>query len=193
MRRRTFLQRSSVLAALGLAGCTGDDQGATETAPPATDTRSATPETGPETTSPGATPTASPTDTAASASEPSTGTDSSSPTPTRTPTETPTSTPTPRPAVSQEVKVGPGSLTFEPNSFQIMTGETVRWVWKSGGHNVKPSAVPDGADWTGTAGGEYDTYGEGHVYSYTFDVAGTYEYYCAPHRSSGMTGSFTVG
>ena len=189
MRRRTFLQRSSLLAAVGLAGCTGDDQGSTETAPPATDTRSATPETGPETTSAAGTPTPSPTQAATSASEPGTETE----TPTPTPTETPTPTATPRPAVDQEVKVGPGSLAFEPKSFQIATGETVRWIWESGGHNVKPSTVPDGADWTGTAGGEYETYDEGHVHTYTFEVAGTYEYYCAPHRSSGMTGSFTVG
>lgn len=191
MRRRTFLQRSSVLAALGLAGCTGDDQGPTETAPPATDTRSATPGTGPDTVSPDASPTPSPTQAATTASEPPTETDAPTSTPTRTPTETPT--PTPRPAVDQEVKVGPGSLSFEPASFEIPTGGSVRWIWESSGHNVRPSTMPDGSDWSGTEGGDGTTYDAGYTYTYTFEVAGTYEYYCAPHRSAGMTGSFTVG
>lgn len=187
MRRRTFLQRSSVLAALGLAGCTGDDQGSTETAPPATDTRSATPDTGPGTTSAAGTQTPSPTQTATTASE------TDSPTPTPTPTETPTPTATPRPAVDQEVKVGPGALSFEPASFEIPTGGSVRWIWESSGHNVRPSNTPGGSDWSGTEGGDGTTFDAGYTYAYTFEVSGNYEYYCAPHRSAGMTGSFTVG
>lgn len=90
--------------------------------------------------------------------------------------------------------VGPGgSLSFEPESFQIAVGDTVLWTWDAGGHNVKASTTPEGSDWSGTPGGEFDTFGSGHTYRYRFDVAGTYEYYCAPHRSAGMTGSFTVG
>ena len=180
MRRRRFLRRGAAAAALALAGCTGDGGGSTPTATQAPDTRSTTPTTGESTASPSAmtTATASPTDT-----ETTSRTDTPSPTPTRTPL----------PSVEQEVLVGPGSLSFEPESFEIPTGATVRWVWESGGHNVKVSSQPSGADWPGTPGEEFDTFDAGHTYAYTFEVDGDYQYYCAPHRSAGMTGSFTVG
>lgn len=91
------------------------------------------------------------------------------------------------------VEVGPdGRFRFDPETFEIAVGETVRWVWRAQGHNVKPASVPSGAEWEGTPGDEFATFDSGYTYSYTFDTAGTYEYYCAPHRSSGMTGSFTV-
>ena len=94
---------------------------------------------------------------------------------------------------AQVVDVGPdGSLRFEPASFEIAAGETVRWVFRSGGHNVKAESVPDGADWSGTPGGEFETLEEGATHVQTFDVAGDYEYFCGPHRTAGMVGSFTV-
>ncbi|MFC7193430.1 plastocyanin/azurin family copper-binding protein [Halosimplex aquaticum] len=73
-----------------------------------------------------------------------------------------------------------------------MVGETVVWVWHSSGHNVRPESTPSGSDFSGTAGGDDRLYDEGHTLSHTFEVAGEYEYYCNPHRSAGMTGSFTV-
>lgn len=97
------------------------------------------------------------------------------------------------PAPDQEISVGPGSLTFEPETFEIPTGGTVLWVWESGGHNVKPSSTPNEADWTGTPGGEFETFDEGYTYRVTFESPGVYDYFCAPHRSAGMTGSFSVG
>lgn len=185
MLRRSFLRQGAVLVALGLAGCTGGEETPTETLHPetVTDTRTATSGSGTPspTASPGESGTPTPTATAGG------DTDTPSPTPSPTPTATP------RPPVDQEVKVGPGSLSFEPESFDIPTGGSVRWVWESSGHNVRPSSIPDGADWSGTEGGDGTTYDAGYTYTYTFDVDGTYEYYCAPHRSAGMTGSFTVG
>jgi plastocyanin len=118
------------------------------------------------------------------------------PEPTDAPTSVSTtaSSPTDSPTPDQAVIVGPGGgLSFEPASFQIAVGDTVRWTWDAGSHNVKSSSTPDGSDWTGTPGDEFDTFGRGYTYTHTFEVAGTYEYYCAPHRGSGMTGSFTVG
>lgn len=141
---------------------------------------------------PTATPTASPTPEPMETPTASPGSTTDTPTP--TPTRTPTPTATPAASVDQEVKVGPrGTLTFEPNSFQIPVGGTVRWVWEAGGHNVKPSSTPTYAGWSGTPGEEFDTFDAGHTYSFSFDVDGRYNYYCAPHRSSGMTGAFTVG
>lgn len=114
-----------------------------------------------------------------------------------TPTETasPTSEPTPEPTqtaasgVAQTVDVGPsGALRFEPANFTIEAGDTVRWTFRSSGHNVKA----DGASWTGTPGEQFDTLEVGATYEHTFTVAGDYDYFCAPHQSAGMVGSFTV-
>ena len=33
---------------------------------------------------------------------------------------------------------------------------------------------------------------EGDSFSKSFDVAGTYEYYCEPHRGAGMNGKLVV-
>lgn len=110
-----------------------------------------------------------------------------------TPTETPTATPTPQPDMT--VEVGPeGRLRFNPETFEIGAGDTVLWVWRSGGHNVKPEsgAIPSGSDWTGSPGDGLETYSQGYQYAHTFEVTGTYEYKCNPHQSSGMRGSFTV-
>lgn len=179
MRRRMVLTRGAALATLGLAGCTSGDNTPTQ-AP--TDTPASTPTQGAGTVSP----TGSPPDTATTDREPTTKTSS----PDETSPDTPTSSPTPAP--DQEVSVGPG-FSFEPATFEIPTGGTVLWIWEARGHNVKPSNTPSEADWTGTPGGEFETFDGGHTYWYTFEVPGEYDYYCAPHRSSGMTGSFSVG
>ncbi len=92
-----------------------------------------------------------------------------------------------------EVAVGPGGeLVFDPESLEIPPGTTVRFVWESDLHNVVVDEQPADADWSGTAGAPGATYDTGHEYSHTFDVEGTYEYYCAPHRASGMTGTVVV-
>lgn len=92
-----------------------------------------------------------------------------------------------------EVAVGPGGdLVFDPETLEIPPGTTVRFVWESDLHNVVVDGQPDDADWSGTAGGPGETYDTGHEHTHTFDVEGTYEYYCAPHRSSGMTGTVVV-
>lgn len=116
---------------------------------------------------------------------------SPTPSPTPTPTPTPTATPTPTTTIAQVVEVGPnGRFRFEPDSFEINAGDTVKWVWRAGGHNVKASSTPMGSDWSGTPGS--NLYDSGQEYTYTFDVPGEYDYYCAPHRSAGMVASFTV-
>lgn len=116
---------------------------------------------------------------------------------TDTPTETETATdePTATAEVDMTVTVAPGgSLRFDPDSFTISAGDTVRWEWDSAGHNLKydDDAVPDGTSWNGTEGSRTTTYGSDHVHVHTFETTGTYDYYCVPHRGSGMRGSFTV-
>lgn len=68
----------------------------------------------------------------------------------------------------------------------------MHWQWKDGGHNVRVTETPDGSSFEGTPGSDSDTYGDGYLYAHTFTVAGEYEVYCAPHRSLGLRGNFTV-
>lgn len=202
MERRNVLRNGLGVLALGLAGCAGDRGTPASVATPT------------ETPTPGTTPTDTPTETATETATPTdegtptetdTATETETETPTEmetatptdtpeeTPTETPTATATATATADQNVVVGPGGeLEFDPEQFTIQAGDTVLWEWDSGGHNVKPSSTPDESSWSGTEGGEFETYDEGYTYEYTFDVTGTYDYYCAPHRASGMTGSFEV-
>jgi plastocyanin len=88
------------------------------------------------------------------------------------------------------VTVGPGgSLVFDPASLTVGPGTTIAWVWESSNHSVTPAKQPDGADWRGTARETRSTAAE-HVH--TFEVVGTYEYYCVPHRNAGMVGTLVV-
>lgn len=94
---------------------------------------------------------------------------------------------------TEEVIVGPGgSLVFEPADLEIPPGTTVNFVWESDTHNIVVDSQPEGADWSGTEGGEGDTYDTGHEYSFTFETEGEYAYYCAPHVSAGMEATITV-
>jgi plastocyanin len=173
MDRRTLLQRTAPIAALGLAGCIGGDGGDGGDEGTDSPTESPTDDSTPE-------PTGSPTATDSPTDEPT-----DSPTPTDEQTATPASEP------DQEVVVGPGgSLSFDPQSFEIAVGDTVLWTWDSAGHNVAPESVPDGSNWEGKA--EEFSYGADATHSHTFEAAGEYEYVCQPHQSSGMVGSFTV-
>lgn len=90
------------------------------------------------------------------------------------------------------VEVAPDGFRYSPETFQISTGDTVHWEWKDSGHNVRVREKPDGSAWEGTPGSATDTYAEGYLHAYTFETAGEYEYYCAPHQSLGLEGSFSV-
>lgn len=170
MRRRDVLRVTAGALPALIAGCSQNGDEATSTAT--------------------ATDTPTPTDTQT--------TDQATATPTATEqtTATQTSTPQPTPTVAAdyEISVDPADnpLRFVPDQLELSAGETVRWVWKGGGHNVVPNDIPDASDWDGTPGGATTTYGEGYVYAHTFEVAGSYTYYCAPHRGQGMRASLTV-
>jgi len=196
MRRRAIVRTTVLALAVGVAGCGQDGNdgtttgGATPTATPAaTPTATAEADT-PGDGSSGVTETA-----AATGSSETTPTDTRNggrtPAPTATATPTTTATPTATPAeADQVVEVGPGgSFSFDPESFELATGETVLWVWGSPGHNVVVESAPGGSDWNGDS---EDLYDDGHTHTHTFTTAGEYEYYCEPHRSLGMVGTFTV-
>ncbi|WP_267642258.1 plastocyanin/azurin family copper-binding protein [Haloarchaeobius amylolyticus] len=91
------------------------------------------------------------------------------------------------------IEVGPGGqFSYKPENPTVKTGETVKWVWKSNQHNIVVSGQPDGAEWEGTKGGTSKLFDKGYTYTHTFDTAGTYEYYCSPHKSVGMKAKVTV-
>ena len=115
-----------------------------------------------------------------------------SPTATADPTDSPTATATPGDAsADRTVLVGPGgSLVFDPAEPSVGPGDTVLFSWESNFHTVTVESQPDGAGWSGT--GE-TTHDEGFTHTHTFEMEGTYEYYCNPHRSSGMVGTIQVG
>lgn len=171
MDRRRLLTGVAGALAAALAGCSsGGDGDGDGTAPTATQSTTAT--AAPETTTDGAT--EAETTTGETTTEGTDGTTTDS-------------------AAAVVVTVAPGgSLEFDPETVTIDAGGTVRWEWDAGGHNVRVSTQPEAANWTGTEGTNTDTYGSGHVYEFTFDVAGTYEYFCAPHRAAGMTGTVVV-
>ena len=87
------------------------------------------------------------------------------------------------------IEVGPGGdLTFAPAKAYVKPGTTVKWVWKSNGHNVEPKSMPSGVDWTG----HQQIVGSGTTYEHTFETKGTYDYVCTPHANMGMTGQVIV-
>lgn len=105
---------------------------------------------------------------------------------------------TPEYATGDDLPVEVGAndeLTFSPGTdrpLKVVTGTEVEFVWRSDDHNVVVQTRPDGADWGGTDGDPTTLYDEGHEHSHTFDVAGTYRFYCQAHRSAGMVGTIVV-
>jgi len=88
-------------------------------------------------------------------------------------------------AVTHDVTVGPGN-TFSPAQLTIQAGDTVRWSNAGGIHNV----VADGG-----AFGSGAASGNSWVYSFTFQNAGSFPYYCEVHGGpggAGMSGVVTV-
>ena len=68
-----------------------------------------------------------------------------------------------------------------------------RVIVKGGPHNVvfDEDAIPAGVSQESISmDGQLGE--EGEKFTKQFDVAGTYEYYCEPHRSAGMQASLTV-
>jgi halocyanin-like protein len=87
--------------------------------------------------------------------------------------------------VSVDVGAGSNGLQFDSPAIRVDTGTTVLWEWtgQGGGHNV----VADNGDF------ESDLYSDaGETFEYAFDSAGTYKYYCNPHKTSGMKGVIVV-
>jgi len=135
----------------------------------------------------------------------STSTATTTQTPTETaspePTATPTTTPTEEADVTIEVGPDGNYLSFVPTRVRLSVGDTVKWVFKSSGHNVcgHPSdnpkvEIPDGAEPFGShpPDNAQGVDQPGSTYTHTFDTKGEYTYVCILHAHNGMIGHLTV-
>jgi len=104
-------------------------------------------------------------------------------------------------AETATVKMGTdsGGLQFVPAKTQICKGDSVKWINNKGGpHNVvfDEDAIPSGVKQEAISmyedGDPYQLGEEGEEFVMKFDTAGTYEYYCEPHRGAGMNAVLTV-
>jgi plastocyanin len=95
-----------------------------------------------------------------------------------------------------DVKLGSdgGQLVFVPDEVTIKVGDSVTWVGNKGmPHNVvfDEEEAPEGAD-LAALNHEDMVNDEGSKVTSKFTKAGTYPYYCEPHRGAGMAGSVIV-
>lgn len=67
----------------------------------------------------------------------------------------------------------------------VSRGTTVRWI--NGTASVH-TVTPDGH----SAWSEWQTSGASETFEVVLDAPGTYQYYCSPHRSLGMTSRIIV-
>ncbi|RDI71049.1 halocyanin domain-containing protein [Halopelagius longus] len=88
-----------------------------------------------------------------------------------------------------EVTVGSqangGAYGFSPAAVRVSSGTTVVWTWtgKGNAHDVVSTDGSFASERTGK---------KGHTFSRALEDAGTYKYYCSPHRAMGMKGVVVV-
>ena len=107
----------------------------------------------------------------------------------------PTPTPTPM-STTHMVLVGSEGFSFSPSSLTIQVGDTVQWMWSTGGHTVTSGSQcnPDGQFCSPSDSDCASALpsSQGATYSHTFSTAGTFPYFCIPHCSFGMVGTIVV-
>ena len=90
--------------------------------------------------------------------------------------------------VSKEhtITVDGTNLRFYPDSITINEGDTVKFMW--GGEILPHNSVEEnGVFDSGEPEREVD-----YSYTFGFDQAGSYNYFCEPHQAVGMDGIITV-
>lgn len=98
-----------------------------------------------------------------------------------------------------EMRTEGSEYLFDPVGLYVEPGDTVRWVNVSGAHSTtsysptnpraEVSLIPEEADpWNSGTFQE-----QGATFDYTFDAAGTYDYYCIPHKTLGMVARIVCG
>lgn len=107
---------------------------------------------------------------------------------------------TPAAAETFEVKMGSdgGLLKFVPEAITVKPGDTVTWSNnKMAPHNVvfDSANMPGDKALADAISHSQLTFAPGEGYSTTFTAdmpAGTYTYFCAPHRGAGMVATITL-
>ncbi len=96
----------------------------------------------------------------------------------------------PAQAATYEVKMGTdsGLLKFEPSELTIKSGDTVKWV----NNKLAPHNVVFEGDKATALNHKALLFSPGESFETTFNEAGTYSYYCEPHRGAGMVAKITV-
>lgn len=88
---------------------------------------------------------------------------------------------------------------FDPIGLAVEPGTTVEWVNEAGAHSSTAYAegnggaevrrIPEDAEaWNSETLSD-----EGATFSYTFEVEGTYDYFCMPHKTLEMVGRVVCG
>ncbi|USZ68337.1 plastocyanin/azurin family copper-binding protein [Halorussus salilacus] len=88
---------------------------------------------------------------------------------------------------------------FDPIGLAVEPGTTVTFVNESGAHSstayaegnggAEVTRIPEDAEpWDSETISE-----EGATFEHTFEVEGTYDYFCIPHKTLGMVGRIVVG
>src|SRR5262245_55933446 len=96
-------------------------------------------------------------------------------------------------AATVTVTVGGNCFCYSPASVTIHQGDTVQWIWASGGYNSPRHSSTSGTP--GSPNGLWDSglLSAGDTFTHTFNTAGTFHYYCMLHGACcGMTGVVTV-
>jgi plastocyanin len=98
------------------------------------------------------------------------------------------------------------ALQFVPSEVTVPPGTRVVWeTVGSIGHSVTAyeERIPAEATYFASGGFEAESparsgyptgdVGSGETFEHTFEVEGTYEYFCVPHETAGMLGTIVVG
>ncbi len=92
--------------------------------------------------------------------------------------------------------VSVSNYQFSPKVIDnVFVGDTVRWVWVLGTHTTTDDPTNQGAGNSlppGAASWNSPMTATDTAFNYKVTVAGVYNYYCIPHASFGMIGSFTA-
>ncbi|ELZ91421.1 halocyanin hcpH [Haloferax mucosum ATCC BAA-1512] len=111
-------------------------------------------------------------------------------------------------AADGDFDIGMTAVAFDPPTLTVEVGDEVVWRnTSSRGHTVTAyeSVLPEEAEFFASGGFEDEETARnaysnslggliegGEDYSYTFEVAGEYEYLCIPHEQQGMVGTIIV-
>lgn len=92
-------------------------------------------------------------------------------------------------AASDQPVVAMQNNAFDPVGLHVEPGTTVRFELEEGSHSATAYADRIPADAEPFDSGVIDA----GSFEHTFEVPGTYDYYCIPHESMGMVGRIVVG